>query len=253
MTGQWKIGALGALSGAAIAVVIVFGAALFGAFPRAPAAFDGRQVRAYLLKHPDILVDMSNALQDQQAADEDKVQQDALRAIGLAAFFDPKVAFVTGPADAKATIVELFDYNCVHCRNTFPALKKYYEAHKNDTRFAFVDFPIFGKMSDTAALAAIAARRQPGKYLAFSFGMMSQKTAITQELMMSVAASAGIDIAKLTADMDLPEVKATLAKAQELGRKLKVTGTPTFIYNGRVRAGEVTDAQMKDIMAGKAT
>ena len=252
MTGQWKIAALGALGGAAIAVVVVFGAALVGAFPRAPATFDGQQIRAYMLAHPDILVEMSNALQDSQAMAEDRAQQEALRGVGLNAFFDPKVSFVTGPANAKATVVELFDYNCVHCRNTFPALKKYYEAHKNDTRFAFVDFPIFGKMSDTAALAAIAARRQPGKYIAFSFGMMSQKTAITQELMMAVAASAGLDIARLTADMELPEVKATLAKAQELGRKLKVTGTPTFIYNGRVRAGEVSYEQLQDIMAGKA-
>ena len=251
MTGQWKIAALGALGGAAIAVTIVFASALLGALPQRPAPLDGRQLRAYLLAHPDILVDMSNRLQDLQAEDEDHAQQDSLRGIGLAAFFDPKLAYVTGPADAKATIVELFDYNCVHCRNTFPALKKYYEAHKNDTRFAFVDFPIFGKMSDTAALAAIAARRQPGKYLAFSFGMMSEKSAITPDLMMTVAKNAGLDIAKLTSDMELPEVKATLALAQSLGRRLKVTGTPTFIYNGRVRAGEVTYEMLQDIMAGK--
>ena len=165
MSGQWKIAALGALGGAAIAVAIVFGAALAGAFPQRAAAVDGRQIRAYMLAHPDILVDMSNALQDQQAATEDRTQQAALRAVGLKAFFAPKVAFVTGPADAKATIVELFDYNCVHCRNTFPALKKYYEAHKNNTRFAFVDFPIFGKMSDTAALTYELLKDGNGQYL----------------------------------------------------------------------------------------
>lgn len=251
MNGQWKIAALGALGGAAIAVVIVFGTALLGAFPQR-AAFDGKQVRSYLLAHPDILVDMTDKLQDDQAAAEDRSQQDALKAVGLKAFFDPKVAFVSGPADAKASIVELFDYNCVHCRNTFPALKKYYEAHKGDTRFAFVDFPIFGKMSDTAALAAIAARRQPDKYIAFSFGMMSEPSAITPETMLAVARATGLDMAKLTADMNDPAVKATLAAAQALGRRIKVTGTPTFIFNGRVRAGEVDADTLRDIMAGKA-
>jgi protein-disulfide isomerase len=248
-TPQWKVAALGALGGAAIAVAIVFGSALLGAFPQAP--LDGRQVRAYLLSHPQILAELTDRLQDEQADAADQAQQAALRAIGLKAFFDPKVAFVSGPADAKATIVEFFDYNCVHCRNALPAVKAYYAAHRGDTRFAFIDFPIFGDMSTLAARAAIAARRQGDKYIAFSFAMMGEKSAITPDIIKADAVAAGLDLDKLNADMKDPAVDATIVAAHDLATRLKVDGTPTFIFNGRVRAGEVDEAALHDIMAGK--
>ena len=54
----------------------------------------------------------------------------------------PRVAFVTGPADAKNTLVEFYDYDCPYCRASLPAVKKFYDAHKDDTRFSFIEFPI---------------------------------------------------------------------------------------------------------------
>ncbi len=252
MTEQWKIAALGALGGAALGIAVVFGSAALGVLPQRAAPLDGRQVRAYLLGNPHILVEVSQRLEDDQAAAADAEQQAAFNAIGLKAFFDPKVAFVTGPADAKATLEEFFDYNCVHCRNVFPALKKYYEAHKNDTRFAFIDYPIFGKLSEAAARAAIAARRQPDKYVAFTFALMGEKAAIDETLILDDARKAGLDIPKLLADMKDPAVEQTLVAAHVLARRLKITGTPTFIFNGRVRPGELKYEDLRDVMAGKA-
>ncbi|MEI9885227.1 MAG: DsbA family protein [Rhizomicrobium sp.] len=252
MTVSWKSAALGALGGAVIAVAVVFASAALGLLPQRAAPLDGRELRAYMLAHAEILVDMTNKLQDDQSAAADREQQAAMRALGLKALFDPKVAFVTGPADAKATIVEFFDYNCVHCRNVFPNLKKYYDAHKGDTRFAFIDFPIFGPNSEIAARAAIAARRQPGKYIPFTFALMGEKSAITEELMLAVAAQVGLDVAKLQADMKTPAVQQTLAAGRALAGKLKIDGTPTFVFNGRVRPGELSYENLRDVMAGKA-
>ncbi len=252
MTPQWKIAALGALGGAAIAVAVVFASAALGVLPQRAAPLDVKQVRAYLLGNPYLLVEVNQRLENDQAAAADAEQQAAFRAIGLKAFFDPKVAFVTGPTDAKATIVEFFDYNCVHCRNTFPALEKYYEAHRNDTRFAFIDYPIFGKLSEAAARAAIAARRQPDKYIPFTFALMSEKSAIDDDLILANARKAGLDVPRLLADMKDPAVEQTLVAAHVLARRLKVTGTPTFIFNGRVRPGELSYDTLRDVMAGKA-
>ena len=65
-----------------------------------------------------------------------------MKKIGQDALFNPAVAFVTGPANAKTTLVEFYDYDCPYCRASLPAVKKFYEAHKNDTRFSFIEFPI---------------------------------------------------------------------------------------------------------------
>jgi protein-disulfide isomerase len=251
MTGQWKIAALGALGGAAIAVAIVFGAAAVGYFPTAHV--DGRQVRAYLLKNPQIFAEMQERYGDQQARQEDvaeRARQMAVDTAGLKTFFDPKIAYVTGPANAKSSLVEFFDYNCVHCRNTFPTIKAFYETHKDSARFAFVDFPIFGKMSTVAARAAVAARRQPDKYVPFSFALMSEPGAIDLDVLRRVAVASGLDMAKLDADLKDPAIDKTLAAARALARRVNFDGTPTFIVNGKVHSGEIDEDTLKQMSGG---
>ncbi|MBL6853098.1 MAG: thioredoxin domain-containing protein [Alphaproteobacteria bacterium] len=244
---QLKIAALGALGGAALSVIIVFASAALGAFP-----LNGEQVKRYLMANPTILVEMMAKVQDQQAADADRVQNEIVAKLGPKALFDPKVAYVTGPANAKNTLVEFFDYNCVHCRNSLAAMKKYYAEHKGDTRFAFVDFPIFGEMSDEAARTAIAARKQGDKYVAFSFLLMGEKGAITStDQILADAKAAGLDIPKLIADMKDPETDKTMAAAHLLAKQLKIDGTPSFVGNGRFHAGELTYEELRDFMAGK--
>ncbi|HEY0104939.1 MAG TPA: thioredoxin domain-containing protein [Rhizomicrobium sp.] len=251
MTSKWTISALAALGGAVLATAIVFGAAALGLFPR--QALDGRQVHDYLLHHPQILAEMSGRLQEQEAAAEDQAERDRQTAVSkasLKAFFDPAVAYVTGPANARASVVEFFDYNCVHCRNTFPAVQAFYESHKNDTRFAFIDFPIFGKMSDAAARAAVAARRQGDKYIAFSFAMMSEKGAIDTDTMYADAKAAGLDIPKLIADMNDPAIDKVIAASHALARRLNFDGTPTFVVNGKVHSGEIEAATLEQMTRG---
>ncbi|MEJ0026083.1 MAG: thioredoxin domain-containing protein [Rhizomicrobium sp.] len=248
MTTQWKIAALSALGGAVVAVGVVFGAAAFGYFPT--ARVDTRQVHAYLLKNPQILAEMQEryaALQEKREDVAERARQMAVDTAGPKAFFDPAVAYVTGPANAKVSLVEFFDYNCVHCRNTFPTVKAFYEAHKDTARFAFVDFPIFGQMSTAAARAAVAARRQPDKYIPFTFALMSEPGAIDLDVLMRVAQTTGLDIARLTADMKDPATDKTLAKARALAKRVNVDGTPTFIVNGKVHSGEIDEDTLKQM------
>ena len=51
-----------------------------------------------------------------------------MKKLGLNAFFDPKIAFVTGPADAKKSVVEFYDYNCPYCNASLPAVEKFYSS-----------------------------------------------------------------------------------------------------------------------------
>src|SRR5258707_14698920 len=125
MISPWKTVALGALSGAAIAVAIVFGTALTGYFPGA----GDRQIRTYLLSHPQLVAEMSDKFQEQQDDADDGARQAAIDKLGIARFFDPKIAFLTGPVTARTTFVEFFDYNCPHCRNSVAAVQKFYNAH----------------------------------------------------------------------------------------------------------------------------
>jgi protein-disulfide isomerase len=242
MTDHWKSAAWGGLGGAAFAFIVLFGAIRLGFIPGNDAAMHN-----YLMAHPGILMDMQGELQAQQDDATRTAEQTSVDKLGLKAFFDPRVAFVTGPANAKTSVVEFFDYNCPYCRASVPALKSFYATHKN-ARFAFIEFPIKGNDSTLAARAAMAARKQPDKYLAFHFMLMNEANIVDQNLLFDDAKKAGLDVARLQADMNDPKIDMSLTAAHALADAAGVTGTPVFIVNGKIREGAI-DSDLLSKMA----
>ena len=97
----------GAVGGAALAVAIIMVMAQNGLMP-----INDRQMQTYLMLHPELapaMMGRAQQLDDQKQAAQ---QAAAMKKVGQAAFFDPALAFVTGPADAKTTLVEFYDYDC---------------------------------------------------------------------------------------------------------------------------------------------
>jgi protein-disulfide isomerase len=189
-----------------------------------------RQMNNYLLAHPEILPAMMARAQ---------------------ALDDPAVAFVTGPADAKQTLVEFYDYDCPFCRASLPAVKKFYEANKDKVRFSFIEFPIkslHGESAVQAARASLAARRQPAHYMDFHFALLGQEGEITDETIADEAAKAGMDVAKLKADMQDAAIEKSLAASIALAHKVGVDGTPTFVLNGKVHPGAMDEETLADEM-----
>ncbi len=152
--------------------------------------------------------------------------------------------------------MEFFDYNCPYCRASLPAMKKYYAQHKGDDALrlhrADPDLRQTWAERGRRARPSLAARRQGDKYVAFHFALMGEDGSITQEMIDADATKCGLDVAKLNADMADPAIDAAVDAAQALARRTKIDGTPTFIANGRLRAGAVDDAALRDLMGGKA-
>jgi protein-disulfide isomerase len=253
MTLQWKMAALGALGGAALSIAIVFGTAALGFFP---AHVDGRQVRAYLLKNPQIFAEMQQRFAEQQESNADQAErarQAAVDKAGLKTFFDPAVAYVTGPANAATTFVEFYDYDCPFCRASQPVVKAFYEAHRSDARFAFIELPIpelHGPGAVTAANASLAARRQGDKFVCFHFALMGESAAVTPQTIDADAAACGLDVAKLNADMADKAIEAARARARKLAATVRFDGTPTFIVDGKVHSGQLDDDSLKELTGG---
>jgi len=236
----------GAIAGAVLAVAVIYTMAQNGLMP-----INDRQMQTYLMLHPELAAAMMGRHQQMEEARQAAAQQQALSKVGQKAFFDPAIAFVTGPADAKNTLVEFFDYDCPYCRASLPALHKYYEAHKADTRFSFIEFPIqqlHGPGAVLAAKASLAARKQPEHWMDFHFRMMGEDDAITPDIIFADAAKAGLDVARLKADMNDPAIDKALAASIELAHKTGIDGTPTFIMNGTLQPGAVDDESLADKM-----
>jgi protein-disulfide isomerase len=236
----------GAIGGALLAVAIILTMAERGLLP-----INDGQMQRYLMRHPELAPAMMGQA---QALDEQKklaAQSAAMKKVGHNALFDPAIAFVTGPADAKTSLVEFYDYDCPYCRASLPAVRKFYEAHKNDTRFSFIEFPIqqlHGESALQAARASLAARRQAAHYMDFHFALLAQEGSITDQMVFDEAAKAGMDVSKLKADMADPAIEKSLQSSIALAHKVGVDGTPTFVLNGKFRPGALEDETLASEM-----
>lgn len=248
MKADWRMAAAGGIGGAALAVVIVLALSRFGFLPAGESGDDA--IHDYLMAHPEVLVAMSNKLQMQQQEADDSARQTAVGKLGTKAFFNPAVAFITGPADAKTTFIEFFDYNCPYCRASNPAVEKFYNAHKDDARFAFIEFPIKGPKSIAASRLALAARMQPDKYLEFHFALMREEGEADAASVVATAKRVGLDLKKLQADEQDPSIDSAIAAAHALAQAANIDGTPAFIIDGKIREGAVNDDALKAMVKG---
>jgi protein-disulfide isomerase len=214
-------------------------------------------IGSYLDSNPQVIINALQGFQKKQMADAEQTIKNTQKDAGqfVKALFHTTNDPVGGNPNGAVTIVEFFDYQCPHCVDMFPVLT---DTIKNnpDVRIIFKEFPIRGAMSDFASRAALAANMQ-GKYMAFHDALMQTKQPYTQEAIMAAAKSVGLNIEKLTKDMNSPEVSTQLKANMKLGQDLKLLGTPAF-FIGKTDAststsinyvpGQINQAQMQDFI-----
>ncbi len=204
--------------------------------------FDGR-VRSYLLENPEILQEVSLKLEEK--AQQAQIAQSRVHAQEMTARVtaDPSLLRIDardpafGPADARVTVVEFFDFRCPGCKSTAPEVLRLMQAHP-DVRFVFKDWPILDRGTDDtshyAARAAQAAHRQ-GKYLPVFRALMAEP-ALTKTAIDRILAANGVALPTARTAMASPEIARHLADIQMTATNLGLQGTPTFFINGRAMA-----------------
>lgn len=206
-------------------------------FSAAPYLAGGSNVRAYLLEHPEVLQEAQMALQtkDAEAAVEETNQAAAANA-GLLAPDARDPAF--GPANAKVTVIEFFDFRCPGCKAVAHDYRALMAAHP-EVRFVFKDWPILDRGDDItsqyAARAALAAHQQ-GKYLEVYDALMTER-ALSIEAIDAILAAHGVDMARAKAAIAAPDTTRHIADIHTTAAALRLRGTPTFFVNGKASPG----------------
>ncbi len=226
---------------AALAVSVV--ALVLAAAPYATGRdFDGR-VRSYLLENPEILQEVSLKLEEK--AQQAQIAQTRVHAQEMTARVaaNPSLLAIDardpafGPADARVTVVEFFDFRCPGCKSTAPEVLRLMQTHP-DVRFVFKDWPILDRGTDDtshyAARAAQAAHSQ-GKYLPVFRALMAEP-ALTKAAVDRILAANGVALPTARTAMAGPEIARHLADIQMSAANLGLQGTPTFFINGRAMA-----------------
>lgn len=194
-------------------------------------------VHDYLVSNPEVLLEASQALQQKQQQTMQVQAQAAIQENANQLFNDSMA--VAGNPKGNATLVEFFDYQCIHCKKMAPVISGLIKQNSN-LRVVYKEFPIFGKSSDTASRAALAAAMQ-GKYMAMHEALIKQEGRLNDQLIMDTAKSIGLDVAKLKTDMASKAVNDALEANRQLAEKLHLMGTPAFIVaatqDGKLKEG----------------
>jgi protein-disulfide isomerase len=203
-------------------------------------------VRAYLIEHPEVIKEAIEALQARQEAAKANQQASALTQHKEQLLSDP-MSPIAGNALGDVTLVEFFDYKCPYCKRVTPALVDLLEEDKG-VRIVFKEFPILGESSVVAARAALAAARQD-RYLDFHNALMAHRGDFDLAAIQAIGSDLGLDVAKLEADMNAPEVEQQLKDNHELALALAIRSTPTFIVGEEIVPGAMSIEDMKALIA----
>jgi protein-disulfide isomerase len=216
------------------------------AFPKDRAALD-QAIHDYLMAHPEVVMDSLKAAQqnaDAQAAEQSRrTIQTRQKDI-----FNASEDLVQGNPKGDVTLVEFFDYRCPYCKQVEPSLDALLK-EDGKLRIVYKEFPILGEASVYATHVALAAKKQ-GKYAEFHRAMMASKGEIGDAAVLDVAASIGLDVAKLKADMSAPEIDKLIDTNYALADALNIQGTPAMIVGDTMIPGAIDiDTLRKSIAA----
>ncbi|MFN3077641.1 MAG: DsbA family protein [Alphaproteobacteria bacterium] len=239
---------------AVVAAVAGFILVVPGAVSAADAgAFTARQVeeiettvRAYLKKHPEVILEAAEALREREAEMSRARTRETLERIRPELERNPGTP-VLGNPKGNVTIVEFFDYRCGYCKSVYPKIMKVVNEDGN-VRLAMKELPILAPDSEAASRAALAADRQ-GKYGAFHQAAMAHRGAFDDEAIQSLGKKVGLDMARMKADMTAPATDAELERNRDQARVLELSGTPAFVIGETIVPGMASPETLKELVA----
>lgn len=205
-------------------------------------------VRAYLMEHPEIVVEALQAFEAKRAAEEDQRTAEVIGTL-IDQLNENELSPVGGNPDGDVTIVEFYDYNCPYCKREAAEITKLL-AEDGNIRFVYKEWPILSPDSEIAARAALAAWHQDeGAYFRLHDAMMAHKGKLDKPTIMAYAEAEGLDMAQLQQDMASAPVEAEIQHVRQLAEQIGLTGTPAYIVDGKLVPGAVGIDQLRDLVA----
>ena len=155
----------------------------------------------------------------------------------------------TGPADAPVKIIEFADYQCPYCKKVAPELKQLIDGEfAGKASLTFADFPL--PMHHDAEKAAEAARCAgvQGKYWQYHDALFGEKVGLEVSDLKAHAETLKLDPQKFGQCLDSGGQAPAIAKTLTEGKKLGLTGTPSFVINGHFISGATDSATLRDLI-----
>lgn len=144
-----------------------------------------------------------------------------------------------GAGKKGVTLVEYGDYECPYCKNYYPLVKQVQQAYGDQITFQFRNYPLtqLHPHAYEAARAAEAAGKQ-GKYFPMHDLLYENQdswanASDVSSIFAGFAQQLGLNVDQFKAD-EASEAVANIINADtQAGQQLGITGTPTFVLDGK--------------------
>jgi protein-disulfide isomerase len=197
---------------------------------------------------PEMILQAIKKLGEKKEAQEKQRAQEAIVKEKDTIFKDSEAPF-SGNSNGKKVLVEFFDYNCPHCREMSITLKELISQDK-DIKIIYKLWPMFGKDSEYAARAVLAAKAQ-GKFQEVHEAFMGSPDKLEESKVLEIVKKLGLDMTKFEKDVNEPAIKEQLVKVRNLADKLEIAGAPYIIYENEIIPGKVDLDELKAVINKK--
>ena len=204
-------------------------------------------VHDYLLEHPEVVQQALERYQEQQQAAQEAAELDRLDRYQddlIADSYDP----VGGNPDGSVTLVEFFDYNCGYCKRANATVQALIDANP-ELRVVYKELPILAETSVTAARASLAVSKlYPQHYESFHRALLERRSALQQDsdVWNILADIDGVSTDTVRVESQSPWVERQLARNQLLARRLRISGTPSFVVGDTLLRGAYPQADIQE-------
>ena len=152
-----------------------------------------------------------------------------------------------GSNDPKYVIVEFFDYRCGYCGKQAYDYAKLLEL-RNNVQIIYLEFPIFGGISETASkLAMNVWEQKPDLYFQIHNEFMKLGPKMKKDNIIKLLDKNGFDGASMFSKAESEEKNPIIDSNIKIAKNLGLRGTPASIINDTIIPGYVRLSKLNEI------
>ncbi len=155
---------------------------------------------------------------------------------------------MVGNIDGEYTILEFFDYRCGYCSkqaNDFAKILK----TRSDTKIIYLEFPIFGGISETAANVALKIwNDNPDLYFEIHNGLMDLGASMNKQNIINLLNRNDLEGEKIFNFSETQPYDKTIQLNKKLAKDLGLRGTPASIINNTMIPGYIKEQKIIELL-----
>lgn len=160
---------------------------------------------------------------------------------------------VEGNPNATVVLIEYSDFQCPACKLYYPVVRDLSGKYKDNVAIVYRHYPLVDKHKNALATAkASEAAGKQGKFWEMSYTLFDHQEEWSilpdpTDALIGYARTLGLNTDTFKTDLNDPHFDDVIANDVTSGDVAGLTGTPTFVLNGKIINGRTVDDFSKEI------